>query len=226
MSSEYMENSDLENENLSSSSLSTFHDSDEGNGEVFSEDALVGAYQPYAHEPLAQSSDENDDQEEVDIDGLLLNDIEDRYEGIQAVKDWCFCGHCETRLLCCSREYRCCHEISDANVFNSEIILEEPVKCVTEHPDFTAVVLHPRVLRVAANGLKTRQGRKYRQLGSDENVFLRAIAYRLFISMVFGFMGFDNSRPLPACAYTAIRTRFPKQKDTEHTGYMSTDERA
>jgi hypothetical protein len=63
------------------------------------------------------------------------------------------------------------------------------------------------------------------QLGSDENGFLRAIAYRLCISMVFALMGFDNSRPLPACIYTTIRTRFPKEKNTEYTGYKSAEER-
>jgi hypothetical protein len=36
--------------------------------------------QLYAHEPLAESSDENE-QEEVDIDGILLQEIEDRHEG-------------------------------------------------------------------------------------------------------------------------------------------------
>lgn len=75
----------------------------------------------------------------------------------------------------------------------SQLTLKEPVKCVTEHPDFDAVVLHPWVLKVAANGLRTRQGKRYMQLGSDENGYLRAIAYRLCISMVFGLMGFDNS---------------------------------
>lgn len=216
MASEYtgLDTDDSENESVSCSSMLDSPD----------EDILAGSYQPYAHEPLAESSDENE-EEEVDVDGILLQEIEDRYEGIQTIENWCCCGHCDARLLCGPREYRCCHEINAANVFKSEPTLKEPVKCVTDHPDFDAVVLHPRVLRVAANGLRTRQGKRYTQLGSDENSYLRAIAYRLFISMVFGFMGFDNSRPLPACAYTTIRTRFPKEKNTEHTGYKSTEER-
>ena len=111
----------------------------EDNSEI--EDILAGSYQPYAHEPLAESSDENE-QEEVDIDGILLQEIEDRHEGIQTIENWCCCGHCDTRLLCGPREYRCCHEIDAANVFKSEPTLKEPVKCVTEHPDFDAVVFN------------------------------------------------------------------------------------
>jgi hypothetical protein len=219
MASEYVTD-DSENESMSES-MSCSSSSDQDNSEIV-EDVLAGSYQPYAHEPLAETSDE-DEQEEVDVDGIPLQEIEDRYEGIQTIENWCCCGHCDARLLFGPREYRCCHEIDAANVFKSEPT--EPVQCVTEHPDFNAVVLHPRVLQVAANGLRTRQGKRYKQLGSDENSYLRAIAYRLFISMVFGFMGFDNSRPLPACAYTTIRTRFPKAKNTEYTGYKSTEER-
>ena len=62
----------------------------EDNSEI--EDILAGSYQPYAHEPLAESSDENE-QEEVDIDGILLQEIEDRHEGIQTIENWCCCGH-------------------------------------------------------------------------------------------------------------------------------------
>ena len=44
------------------------------------------------------------------------------------------------------------------------------------------------------------------------------------MSMVFRFMGYDNSRPLPACVYTNIRATFPKDKDTAYTGYKSVEE--
>ena len=214
---------DSEIDNISRSSSSTVQNSDQEDSELF-EDVSGSSYQPYAYEPLAESSDENE-QDEVDIDGICLQDIQDRYESIQTLDQWCCCGHCNTDLLCSPREYRCCHEINVANVFRLEATLKERVQCVTEHDDFDAVILHPRVLQVAANGLKTRQGRRYRKLSNDENSFYRAVAYRLFISMVFGFMGYDNSRPLPACAYTKIRTTFPKDKNTGYTGYKSAEER-
>ena len=220
MDEDFTEDSEIDNTSCSSSS--TVQNSDPVDSELL-EDAS-GSYQPYAYEPLAESSDENE-QDEVDIDGIFLQDIQDRCEKIQTLDQWCCCGLCNTDLLCSPREYRCCHEIDKANAFRSEAILKEPVQCITEHDDFNAVILHPRVLEVAANGLKTRQGRRYRKLTNDENSFYRAVSYRLFISMVFGFMGYDNSRPLPACVYTKIRATFPKDIDTAYTGYKSVEER-
>ena len=101
-----------------------------------------GCHQPYAYEPLAENSDENE-QDEVDIDGIFLQDIQDHCEKIQTLDQWWYCGHCNTDLLCSPREYRCCHETDKANDFRSEAILKEPVQCVTEHDDFDAVILHP-----------------------------------------------------------------------------------
>lgn len=122
-------------------------------------DGNRNSYEPYAHEPLANSS-ESDDENEVDVDGILLTTIQDRYEGKLAMNCWCTCGHCDLGLLFGPREYRCCKEIEAARQFQCEPDLKSPINCVTEHPDFAAVVLHPRVLRVTANGLKTRRGKR------------------------------------------------------------------
>ena len=89
MASEYVTD-DSENESMSES-MSCSSSSDQDNSEIV-EDVLAGSYQPYAHEPLAETSDE-DEQEEVDVDGIPLQEIEDRYEGIQTIENWCCCGH-------------------------------------------------------------------------------------------------------------------------------------
>lgn len=180
------------------------------------------SYEPYAHEPLADSS-ENEEEDEVDLDGIPLSTIQDRFEGNLASSSWCTCGHCDNSVLHGPREYRCCNEIESTNEFKSEPTLATSLNCVTEHPDFHAVVLHPRVLRVAANGLKTRRGKRYSQLG-NENEFYRAVAYRMFISMLFGYMGYSNTRPLPACVYSKIRNAFPNEEN-KYTGYKSVEER-
>jgi hypothetical protein len=38
--------------------------------------------------------------------------------------------------------------------------------------------------------------------------YLRAVAYRWIIRYIFGYLGWDNTRPLPACVYHDIRKRF------------------
>ena len=38
--------------------------------------------------------------------------------------------------------------------------------------------------------------------------FIRAVAYRWIIRWLCGYMGWENTRPLPACVYHDIRTRY------------------
>ena len=47
---------------------------------------------------------------------------------------------------------------------------------------------------------------------------MRAVAYRWVVRYIFGFLGWDNTRPLPACAYHDISTRF---SIGQSTGYAS-----
>ncbi|CAH3020114.1 unnamed protein product [Porites evermanni] len=65
------------------------------------------------------------------------------------------------------------------------------------------------VLLQVAPLLKDRNGRSYRgRTGVSEAEFLRAVAYRWLIRWLSGYLGWDNSRPLPACVYHYIRTKF------------------
>ena len=52
--------------------------------------------------------------------------------------------------------------------------------------------------------------------------FYRAVAYRWLVRWIFGYLGWDNSRPLPACIYETARRQWP----TSNTrGYVSADSR-
>ena len=51
---------------------------------------------------------------------------------------------------------------------------------------------------------------------------MRAVAYRWIIRWLCGFLGWDNTRPLPACIYNEIRTRFGTHR---HRGYLTAAER-
>lgn len=42
--------------------------------------------------------------------------------------------------------------------------------------------------------------------------FLRAVSYRWLVRWICGYMGWDNTRPLPACVYHNIRQRFPTEQ--------------
>ncbi|KAJ7319485.1 hypothetical protein OS493_036128 [Desmophyllum pertusum] len=70
-------------------------------------------------------------------------------------------------------------------------------------------MIYRRVLLQAGPLLRDKNGRGYRRRdGQTENQFLRAVAYRWLVRWIFGYMGWDNTRPLPACVYNAIRTMY------------------
>ena len=59
--------------------------------EEFGEDGnLQTAFEPYQDEPLASSSDEDEDNgvAEADIDGIPLETLQARFEKRQAVEEW------------------------------------------------------------------------------------------------------------------------------------------
>ena len=54
--------------------------------------------------------------------------------------------------------------------------------------------------------------------------FLRAVAYRWLARWLFCQLGWENTRPLPACVYRTIRESFLTINETK--GYVSGQERA
>ncbi|XP_065060192.1 uncharacterized protein LOC135687538 [Rhopilema esculentum] len=162
------------------------------------------------------------DSEEADEDGLSLAAIERRFERVENVNEWCKCGKCSVQNLVGAREYRCCWEVHPAFgklTFDGSV---DRIRCVTLHDEYIALS-NRIVLKQVGPLLKDRQGRGYRRRGNQtENEYARAVAYRWLVRWIFGPMGWDNTRPLPACIYEEIRSRFPT---TSLRGYATTEER-
>lgn len=53
--------------------------------------------------------------------------------------------------------------------------------------------------------------------------YMRAVGYRWVARYLFGYMGWDNTRPLPACIYHHLRSQYPTH---ESKGYLSAQDRA
>ena len=53
--------------------------------------------------------------------------------------------------------------------------------------------------------------------------FLRSVAYRQFVRLVWEYVGKSNRLPLPCCVYNAIRSAFPTAQDQYH-GYEEEDD--
>ncbi|CAH3043429.1 unnamed protein product [Porites lobata] len=80
-------------------------------------------------------------------------------------------------------------------------------RCFREHEDYAALSSRTVLLQVAPL-LRNKDGRSYRRRsGIPENEFIRAVAYRCMIRWLCGYMGWENTRPLPACIYHDIRSR-------------------
>eukprot|EP00112_Aurelia_sp_Birch-Aquarium-sp1_P011559 Seg2427.12 transcript_id=Seg2427.12/GoldUCD/mRNA.D3Y31 product="hypothetical protein" protein_id=Seg2427.12/GoldUCD/D3Y31 len=180
----------------------------------------------YQGEPLADSDENEEGEHDAQIDdpdGLAPAILEARYEKRVQVNEWCSCNRCDVPLLVGALEYRCCWEVNCAQgklTFDGSI---ERIKCVTEHEDFLAL-MHPAVLKQVAPLLKNRDGRTYRQrAGQTLNEHMRAVGYRWVVRYIFGFLGWENTKPLPACIYHYIRSKFP---DNELHGYATAQQRA
>ncbi|XP_044180991.1 uncharacterized protein LOC122962142 [Acropora millepora] len=182
---------------------------------------VLGQVQPYADEPPAHTSDEEEDAEE-DQDGLCPAVLRSRLEREVPLNDWCKCEECTVYYLTDAVEYRCCREIAQASqklMFDGSI---ERISCITQHEDYSAMT-NRSVLSQVAPLLRDRNRRGYRRRdGQTQNQFLRAVAYRWLVRWMCGYLGWDNTRPLPACVYDDIRKKF---QSTQVHGYQSAEQR-
>lgn len=182
---------------------------------------VIGLVEPYANEPPAHSSDDDEDDEE-DSDGLSPAVLRARFERQVAVNEWCICKECKIDHLSGALEYRCCREIAQASqklTFDGSI---ERVSCITNHDDFSSMTNRSVLLQVGPL-LRDKNGRGYRRRdGQTETQFLRAVSYRWLVRWICGYMGWDNTRPLPACVYHNIRQRFLTE---QIRGYQTAQQR-
>lgn len=165
--------------------------------------------QAYMDEPLAdeewiknyrQQQEEKNKQEEV---------LKKRLADKTRTGEWCQCGNCSQELLKNISECYCCQELDGCvEAMASDLVLEalpdgQKISCITDHPGFKTVVLDKWSLRMAVSRFNTKEKKTYKQTGSEERL-MRAVAYRQFSWLVYGFLG-KKRIPLPACAYTIIR---------------------
>ncbi|XP_015754353.1 PREDICTED: uncharacterized protein LOC107334001 [Acropora digitifera] len=174
---------------------------------------------PYADDPLADSAWTAEYEKEMKENEELEKELKHRLEGRVEVDVWCKCGKCGITLLQNISECYCCQELDgcreslESDIVRQDLQDDETLKCITEHPGFQPVCLEKWSLRLAALKYKTKAKQHYKQKGNEES-FLRSVAYRQFSRLVYGFLG-HRRIPLPACAYDAIRRRFPANSQCE-----------
>ncbi|XP_015771727.1 PREDICTED: uncharacterized protein LOC107350027 isoform X2 [Acropora digitifera] len=108
---------------------------------------VVGLVEPYADEPPAHSSDDEEGSEE-DLDGLSPAVLCARFEREVAVKECCTCRECAVENLAGVLEHRCCREIAQASqklMFDGSI---GRVSCITQHDDFSPMTNRSVLLQV------------------------------------------------------------------------------
>ncbi|XP_065067784.1 uncharacterized protein LOC135693278 [Rhopilema esculentum] len=177
-------------------------------------------FAPYQDEPLAIAGQPTFHFEE-DKDGIPRAVLAARQEQRIIVEEWCSCGKCKADRLVGALEFRCCTEVAEAN---GKLTFEgrEDISCIIQHEDYTAVT-NEAVLTMTGPLLKDKNGRIYkRKAGQSKNQYLRAVAYRWVVRWIFGYLGWDNTRPLPACIYNHIREKY---QVAEAIGYASAQER-
>ncbi|XP_068723879.1 uncharacterized protein [Montipora capricornis] len=179
-------------------------------GDSMEEIEVIGyVAEPYEDEPLtSDDGDSEEDEEEADADGLTPAVLESRLEGQITVREWCQWQQCSDQQLEGALEFRCCRKVLPALrklTFDGSI---EGLNCVTQRENFEALTNRTVLLQVAPL-LWDKNGRGYRRrTGVTENEFVRSVAYRWVVRWMFRYMGWDNTRPLPACVYNSLRTKY------------------
>ncbi|XP_077542027.1 uncharacterized protein LOC144154800 [Haemaphysalis longicornis] len=109
------------------------------------------------------------------------------------------CGNADT----CGVRCVCCREIPEATA-------KKAAGCITAHPHFHTLCLDEVLLNVAylmlrQHGVRVERTRKYRY-----------ISFSQLAHWLWGYLGLNNRKVLPACAVTKIRGTFPS---AQYTGF-------
>ncbi|XP_064457033.1 P2X purinoceptor 7-like [Ornithodoros turicata] len=168
---------------------------------------------PYEDEPLRESAGDLSESLSEDDD----EDDERSLSGVSAVSSdgsapmnhgWCQCLRCV--IMPTVQECVCCQDYT-------EVQQKQPKGCITQHNYFGVLCLDTEVLSVAlCEPLDTNASmsleKQYKRF--------RFAAYRQFTRWIWGYLGPDNRKILPACAVTAIRRAFPS---TSYIGFKSSN---
>ena len=121
--------------------------------------------------------------------------------------DWCRCENC---IQMTNTPERICCQAS------SEIIAEkvESHKCISHTDGFRDVCLNRNVLEAALGSWSQMTDEPVEK----SNKSYRFIAYRQYISWIFGWLGKDVRKVIPSCVVNKIRITFP-EPDNNYVPY-------
>ncbi|KXJ19561.1 uncharacterized protein LOC110254532 [Exaiptasia diaphana] len=189
----------------------------ESDGET---DVNIRGVEPYCNEPLADQKwleGYNKRQKEKEEE---LGRLNDRLTGKETISNWCNCGHCDVKFLQNAYECCCCSDMESCiEALRDEWVLQEfksHPQCITLHPAYKNTCLERWSLRLGK--YRTIDKKAYHKTGSEE-AFMRSVAYREFIHLVYDRVG-KNRIPLPACAYHSIRKKFQAKDGENFTGFQ------
>nr|XP_055049595.1 P2X purinoceptor 7-like [Misgurnus anguillicaudatus] len=149
-----------------------------------------GAVQPYMFEP------ESDPEQEEAPEQVLQSRMQ------QDVSEWCTCHNCATMPT--EPENVCCMEIPQVQRRLQQV--ENPPACMVDHPGLEPVCLNVFSLQNAYNIFRADYGPLH--LRGIHHRY-RYLAYRSFVSWVWGFLGRKIRVVNPSCVVLRIRREFP-----------------
>ena len=125
----------------------------------------------------------------------------------QTNEKWCTCEKCADELdvpqrLCCQ---------STTQIIGKKFLDK---KCISETDAFEDVCLNRNVLEAALGTWKEFTDEEM----DTSNKSFRLIAYRQYISWIFGWLGKDVRKVIPSCVVQKIRLTFPAP-DNVYKGY-------
>ncbi|XP_077089985.1 P2X purinoceptor 7-like isoform X1 [Siphateles boraxobius] len=160
----------------------------------------IGAIQPYSFEPDASSDEE---QEDVHRSSRLQVDV----------SEWCSCGKCITMPI--ATENICCWEIPKV-VVKLRALLQPHPTCMSLHPGLEPVCLDEYALENALNIFRALHGP---MLVNVYNAQRRYLAYRQFVSWVWGYLGHGNRIVIPSCVMVRIHQQYP-DPEGNYVGFL------
>ncbi|XP_040210581.1 P2X purinoceptor 7-like [Rana temporaria] len=127
--------------------------------------------------------------------------------------NWCSCQNCIAMPT--NVEAVCCQELEEVKEY-----IPPGKICITEVEIFNTVVASDRLIPII-NNIVFYDERP--EVDPDNNRRLRKIAYRTYISCIYGFLGKGNRRVIPSCAVNIIRLLFP-DPNGRYVGFMYSED--
>ncbi|XP_063060538.1 nanor [Engraulis encrasicolus] len=156
---------------------------------AFNRPAII---QPYVLDPLSDPDAEQEEEEAPRSPRIP-----------KPVSEWCRCGNCGAMPT--EHESLCCQEVPEVTRRMEQVEGTQP-QCVIDHPGFYATSLNVYVLQAMYNIYRADHG-PVRLRGIEHRY--RYLAYRMFVSWCWGFLGRHIRVVVPSCVVLRVRREFP-----------------